>query len=150
MNQSPRRNTSGDIVIADGEELNLRNRYVAAFLAWLIPGAGHYYQRRYLKSAVFFVCIMSSFMIGMLVGGGRCVCILEPNGKRRSATPPAPSANGTSARATATSPTSAASTPPTASTRSASRAKAPTARRPNPYRNGKVAEAPKNYMEAHE
>ncbi len=73
MNQSPRRNSSGDIVIADGEELNLRNRYVAAFLAWLIPGAGHYYQRRYLKSAVFFVCIMSSFMIGMLVAGGRCV-----------------------------------------------------------------------------
>ncbi len=73
MNSSPRRTSLGDIVIADGEELNLRNRYVAAFLAWLIPGAGHYYQRRYLKSAVFFVCIMSTFLIGMLVAGGHCV-----------------------------------------------------------------------------
>ncbi len=59
--------------MADGEELNLRNRHLAAFLAWLIPGAGHFYQRRYFKSAVFFVCIVSSFLIGMFVAGGRCV-----------------------------------------------------------------------------
>lgn len=70
MNQSTR---SGDTVIADGEELNLRNRYVAAFLAWIIPGAGHYYQRRYLKSGLFFVCILSSFLIGMLVADRKCV-----------------------------------------------------------------------------
>ncbi len=62
-----------DIVIADGEDLNLRNRNVAAFLAWLIPGAGHYYQRRYFKSAIFFVCIVSSFLIGWFVAGGKCV-----------------------------------------------------------------------------
>jgi hypothetical protein len=73
MNLPSRSRASGDIVLADGEELNLRNRYVAAILAWLIPGAGHYYQRRYLKSAVFFLCIMSSFLIGMLVSSGHCV-----------------------------------------------------------------------------
>ncbi|MEZ6136819.1 MAG: DUF6677 family protein [Pirellulaceae bacterium] len=64
---------AGDVVMADGEPLNLRNRYLAAFLAWIIPGAGHYYQRRYFKAAVFFVCIISSFLIGMLVAGNRCV-----------------------------------------------------------------------------
>ncbi len=64
---------TGDIVMADGEELNLRNRYLAAFLAWLIPGAGHFYQRRTFKACIFFVCIMSSFLIGMLVAGNRCV-----------------------------------------------------------------------------
>jgi hypothetical protein len=73
MNQSSRGTQSRDVVVADGEPLHLRNPYLAAFLAWLIPGAGHYYQRRYVKSALFFVCIMSSFMIGMLVSGGRCV-----------------------------------------------------------------------------
>ena len=62
-----------EIIVADGEELNLRNRHLAAFLAWLIPGAGHYYQRRYFKSAVFSACILSSFLIGMLVAGNRCV-----------------------------------------------------------------------------
>lgn len=70
MNQSTK---SGDTIIADGEELNLRNRYVAAFLAWLIPGAGHYYQRRYLKSGLFFVCILSSFLIGLFVADRKCV-----------------------------------------------------------------------------
>ena len=63
----------GSIVVADGEELNLRNRSLAAFLAWLLPGAGHYYQRRYFKSAVFSICVISSFLIGMFVAGGRCV-----------------------------------------------------------------------------
>ena len=59
----------GDTVIADGDELYLRNRNLAAFLAWLIPGAGHYYQRRYFKSALFFVCITTSFLIGWFVAG---------------------------------------------------------------------------------
>lgn len=70
MNQATK---SGDTIIADGEELNLRNRYFAAFLAWLIPGAGHYYQRRYLKSGLFFVCILSSFLIGLFVADRKCV-----------------------------------------------------------------------------
>lgn len=64
---------SGNVVLADGEPLDLRNRALAAVLAWLIPGAGHYYQRRYLKAAIFFFSIMSTFGLGMMVGGGRCV-----------------------------------------------------------------------------
>lgn len=64
---------SGDIVIADGEELNLRNRNLAAFLAWLIPGAGHFYQRRYFKSAIFSASVFSAFLIGMIVADFRCV-----------------------------------------------------------------------------
>ncbi len=62
-----------NMVIADGEPLNLHNRYLAAVLAWLIPGAGHFYQRRYAKSSIFFLSIISSFVLGMFVGGGRCV-----------------------------------------------------------------------------
>lgn len=65
--------TKGNLVVADGEPLDLRNRNVAAVLAWLLPGAGHFYQRRYFKSAIFSVCILSSFVIGMFVSGGRCV-----------------------------------------------------------------------------
>lgn len=65
--------SSRSVIYADGEPLDLRNRELAAFLAWLMPGAGHFYQRRYLKSAIFFIAIMSTFILGMLVGGGRCV-----------------------------------------------------------------------------
>lgn len=61
------------VIMADGELLNLRNRYLAVILAWLIPGAGHFYQRRYAKSSIFFLSILSSFVLGMFVGGGRCV-----------------------------------------------------------------------------
>ncbi|MCA9126065.1 MAG: hypothetical protein KDB22_03230 [Planctomycetales bacterium] len=74
MANSPQRKTSNDnIVIADGEELDLRNRHLAALLAWLIPGAGHAYQRRYVKSAIFSVCIFSSFLTGMFIAGQKCV-----------------------------------------------------------------------------
>jgi hypothetical protein len=62
-----------DIVIADGEPLNLRNRKLAAVLGWLLPGAGHLYQRRYFKSAIFSVSIFCTFLIGMFLAGGRCV-----------------------------------------------------------------------------
>jgi hypothetical protein len=73
MNQPRKPSVNPDIIIADGEELNLHNRFLAAVLAWLVPGAGHYYQQRYLKSAVFFVCIVTTFVIGISVSGGRCV-----------------------------------------------------------------------------
>ncbi|MCC6511244.1 MAG: hypothetical protein IT423_19235 [Pirellulaceae bacterium] len=73
MSYSPVRPAKSSVVIADGEPLDLGNRELAAFLAWLVPGAGHYYQRRYLKSAIFCIAIMSTFLLGMLVGGGRCV-----------------------------------------------------------------------------
>ncbi len=64
---------NNNVIVADGEELDLRNRHLAAVLAWLIPGAGHFYQRRYFKSAVFSLCIFTSFLIGMFLAGGRCV-----------------------------------------------------------------------------
>ncbi len=52
---------SPNVVIADGEPLELYNRTLAAFLAWLIPGAGHYYQRRYFKATIFSVAILGTF-----------------------------------------------------------------------------------------
>lgn len=72
-NKHPTASIQSSIIEADGEPLDLHNRYLAAFLAWIIPGAGHFYQRRYTKSAIFFLCIISSFALGMLVSNGRCV-----------------------------------------------------------------------------
>ena len=65
--------SADEIVLADGEELNLRNRNLAAVLAWLLPGAGHFYQRRYFKSAIFSISVFATFLIGMFLSGGRCV-----------------------------------------------------------------------------
>lgn len=74
MAKDDRTTTPGQhVIMADGEPLDLKNRYLAAFLGWLIPGAGHYYQGRYFKSAVFFCCILPSFLIGLWISNGNCV-----------------------------------------------------------------------------
>lgn len=51
------------------QSVDLRDPTLAAFLAWLIPGLGHLYQRRTAKAAVFFICIMGTFAYGVYLGG---------------------------------------------------------------------------------
>jgi MFS family permease len=62
-----------NFVHADGIDIDLKNRVVAAILAFLFPGAGHWYQGRYGKAGLFSTCILVLFVMGMIVGGGRCV-----------------------------------------------------------------------------
>ena len=61
--------SASDVVL----EVDLKNPWTAALLAWLWPGAGHLYQRRYGKGMLFMVCILSTFFFGLALGGGRCV-----------------------------------------------------------------------------
>ena len=42
--------------------VNLGNPYVAAALGWLIPGAGHFYQRRFAKGMLFMLCVLVSYL----------------------------------------------------------------------------------------
>ncbi len=53
--------------------VDLRDRTFAAVFAWLLPGAGHAYQRRWGKSVLFFTCIMGTFLFGMYLGSGKVV-----------------------------------------------------------------------------
>lgn len=53
--------------------IDLRDRTFAAVLAWLLPGAGHAYQRRWGKSVLFFTCIMGTFLFGMYLGDSKVV-----------------------------------------------------------------------------
>ena len=53
--------------------IDLRDPFLAAVLAWLIPGAGHFYQRRWGKGGLFMVCILGTFFMGMWMGQGRVV-----------------------------------------------------------------------------
>lgn len=61
------------VIEVDGQHVNLRNRALAAFLAWLVPGAGHFYQRRYAKGSLFVVCILATWVLGFALGGGHVV-----------------------------------------------------------------------------
>src|SRR3954471_17774396 len=61
---------------ASGEptvSIDLRDPWLAAFLAWLVPGLGHMYQRRWGKGGLFMTCILATFFYGLWLGGGRVV-----------------------------------------------------------------------------
>jgi len=62
-------------------QVNLKNQFLAALLAWLLPGAGHLYQGRYAKGLLFMVCILSTFVIGLGLSEGRCVYATDSAGK---------------------------------------------------------------------
>ncbi len=60
-------------------EIELREPWIAALLAWLIPGAGHLYQGRTAKGLLFFVCIMGTFTFGLWgIGDGKVVYASSP------------------------------------------------------------------------
>jgi hypothetical protein len=54
-------------------EIDLRDPYIAALLAWVWPGAGHLYQRRTGKGLLFMVCILSTYFFGLALGEGKVV-----------------------------------------------------------------------------
>lgn len=51
----------------------LKNPVIAALLAFVCPGAGHYYQGRKFKAAVFSAGILTLFVWGMVLGHGQPV-----------------------------------------------------------------------------
>lgn len=54
-------------------KIELKNPVVAGILAWLIPGAGHFYQQRWAKGTLFCVCILGTYLFGLVVGEGKVV-----------------------------------------------------------------------------
>jgi len=58
---------------AETLEIDLRDPSLAAFLAWMLPGAGHFYQRRYAKGVLFLVCILGTYFFGLALGEGKVV-----------------------------------------------------------------------------
>ncbi|HVU85976.1 MAG TPA: DUF6677 family protein [Pirellulales bacterium] len=65
------------------EGVPLRDPFVGALLAWLIPGGGHWYQGRRSKAVLFFVCILGTFLYGLYLGEGRVVyASMRPEDRR--------------------------------------------------------------------
>jgi hypothetical protein len=64
--------------------IDLKDPSVAAMLAWLVPGLGHWYQGRHPKAILFFVCILGTFLYGLYLGEGRVVyASWRPNDHRK-------------------------------------------------------------------
>jgi hypothetical protein len=53
--------------------ISIRNPLKAAFLAWLIPGWGHFYQGRKGKAFLYFSCILGLYFFGLMMGEGKIV-----------------------------------------------------------------------------
>lgn len=53
--------------------VDLKNRHLAALLAWLVPGLGHLYQGRKGKAALYAVSILGLFFVGLVLGDGKIV-----------------------------------------------------------------------------
>ena len=64
----------------DDDRLDFRDPVLAALLAWLVPGAGHLYQGRTLKAALYAVCVLGLFGWGMGIADGKCVSFRPPTG----------------------------------------------------------------------
>ncbi len=67
----------------DGAIIDLANPALAAFLSWLVPGAGQLYQGRRFKGVVFMVSLLGTFLAGLWIGGGTVVYASWRPGDRR-------------------------------------------------------------------
>ena len=53
-------------------EIQLKDPYIAVWLAWLVPGLGHLYQGRKTKAMIYAVCILGLFFFGAILYSGKC------------------------------------------------------------------------------
>jgi hypothetical protein len=53
--------------------VDLKDPALAALLAFLVPGLGHFYQRRVFKGLLYCVCILGTFFTGLRIGHGQVV-----------------------------------------------------------------------------
>ncbi|MDO4570788.1 MAG: hypothetical protein Q4D38_10415 [Planctomycetia bacterium] len=74
---------------SDTERINLRDPCIAGFLAWLVPGLGHFYQGRIAKAVLFATLIWGTYLAGIVFsssstfGPGRAVYISFRPGEYR-------------------------------------------------------------------
>jgi TM2 domain-containing membrane protein YozV len=54
-------------------KLDLKNRYLALVLAWMVPGLGHFYQGRIAKGLLYATCILSLFVVGLAMGDWKII-----------------------------------------------------------------------------
>lgn len=63
--------------------IRLKDPWLSGLLAFLMPGAGHLYQGRLFKSAIYFVCIFGMFLSGMALSDWKAVQAPPPAHKRQ-------------------------------------------------------------------
>lgn len=65
-------------------KVDLKDPVLAAILAFLLPGMGHFYQRRIFKGILYCVCILGTFFTGLNIGHGQVVYFHWKNSENRT------------------------------------------------------------------
>ena len=60
--------TAGKTRVAEAEQMNMM-AVIAPAVGWLIPGAGHMMQKRWIRGALLLVSIVTLFVLGLMMQG---------------------------------------------------------------------------------
>lgn len=62
----------------------LKHPWLAGLLAFLVPGAGHFYQGRYFKAVIYSACIIGLFLAGMRMSDWKAVYLNKSSPHRET------------------------------------------------------------------
>ena len=55
--------------VSENKETPLRSPWLTVFLAWLIPGSGHFLLGRKHRAIIIFATVLIAFLVGVLMNG---------------------------------------------------------------------------------
>src|SRR5579871_1341348 len=59
--------SKADTILAEEQQSTMA--VIAPLVGWLIPGAGHLIQRRWIRGILLMVCVVAMFVLGVLMEG---------------------------------------------------------------------------------
>ena len=59
--------SKADAILSEQQQSTMA--VIAPVVGWLIPGAGHLIQRRWIRGALLMICVLAMFALGILMEG---------------------------------------------------------------------------------
>ena len=63
----PQVRTKADVILAEREQSTMA--VIAPVVGWLVPGAGHLIQRRWIRGLLLLISVVAMFVLGVLMEG---------------------------------------------------------------------------------
>src|ERR1700736_6634058 len=63
----PQARSKADVILAEREQNPIA--VIAPIVGWLIPGAGHLIQRRWIRGLLLMISVLAMFVLGVLMEG---------------------------------------------------------------------------------
>ena len=59
--------SKADVIVAEEQQSTMA--IIAPIVGWLVPGAGHLIQRRWIRGVLLMLCVVAMFVLGVLMEG---------------------------------------------------------------------------------